>query len=251
MRVLLYSKYSQHSKRLTDKIEKAPVNLFRSMGLYTLCIDNESVRNQVVDHTLAQLSVVPAILVVYPDGGVEKFEGEVAFSWVDSEIRSRMAYEPEPPSHPEPVGRQDVQKGFVEHGQPVQQQPVQQQPVQQQPVQQQPVQQQPVQQQPVQQQPVQQQPVQQQPMQQPAHGTAIGDLLDDIPARPPAQMRVDASGYEQMEFPTIDDVRETTHAIKAPDTSGMTLAEKAAMMQQSRETDDQKHSRPGAPPMNP
>lgn len=234
MRVLLYSKYSQHSKRLTDKIEKAPVNLFQSMGLYPLCIDNESIRSQILDHALAQLSVVPAILVVFPDGGVEKYEGDAAFSWVDSEVRARMPVQP--PSRPEPQRRRQVQEDFVEHGEMMgDEQPVQQ-PVQQQPVRQQ---------KPVQQQPVQQQ---QQPMQQ---GTPIGELMDELPARPPAAMRVDANGYEQMEFPTIDDVRETTHAIKAQPSGGMSLAEKAAMMQKSRDTDDQKHARPGAPQMNP
>ena len=41
------------------------------------------------------IKFVPCILVVYPDGGVEKYEGSAAFRWVESVVRQ---YAPEPPS---------------------------------------------------------------------------------------------------------------------------------------------------------
>ncbi len=221
MHVVIYSKYSQHSKRLIDKIENAPINLFQVMDLIPLCIDNESVRDRIQSDPTANLSVVPSILVVYPDGGVEKYEGDHSFSWIDSAIRARM-----------PVQTMPQQVDYSEPIQPARQP---QQPIQKQ-------------------KPKKRPPIP--PPKTPVH-TPIEELEEpeDIPeieeefeeeelkeiARPPVTIRTGANNFEELDFPTPD---EPVRAIK---TSGLSLTEKAAMMQHGREADEQKHQRPVTP----
>jgi len=100
--VLLYSKYSSKSKTLMATIQGAPVNLRDATGLVPVCIDNESIRHQIAKATTVQVDTVPTILIVYNNGGVEKYEGERAFQWTNQVIQKHMPLPPpEPESRPE------------------------------------------------------------------------------------------------------------------------------------------------------
>lgn len=82
--VLLYSEYSQNSKRILNIIKQFP-NYFNQLN--TLCIDNEKIRKKITKSKNIIIESVPSILCLYADGTVEKFEGSQAFSWVEEIIR--------------------------------------------------------------------------------------------------------------------------------------------------------------------
>jgi len=98
---MLYSKYSPACKKLSDTIRDANVDPLNR--LQYLCIDNEKVRKRVLGSKNIQVSVVPCILAIYPDGGVEKFDGGHAHKWVETVIEAHAPPPPEPtPAPPEP-----------------------------------------------------------------------------------------------------------------------------------------------------
>jgi hypothetical protein len=80
--VLLYSKYSTNSKKILDIIENSGSNLAKSDNLQFLCIDNDIIRERIKQNKQIDISVVPCILIIYPDGGVEKYDDSKAFKWV-------------------------------------------------------------------------------------------------------------------------------------------------------------------------
>ena len=113
--VLLYSKYSPHSVNLLNYISSAPINLSHTIGLNMLCIDNEDVRNRIKNTKAIQISVVPSVLVVYPTGGVEKYEGVNAFKWIEETITGLL---PTPPPQPkikeeEPEEEEEIEEEEV------------------------------------------------------------------------------------------------------------------------------------------
>jgi hypothetical protein len=102
--VLLYSKYSQHSKRLMDMIQNSPIDLTSdNVGLNFICIDNKDIRLRIVKSKQLDINVVPCILIVYKDGGVEKYDGANAFQWVEEIIIKLSPPPPSPKLISEPV----------------------------------------------------------------------------------------------------------------------------------------------------
>ena len=85
--VLLYSKYSSISTTLLDNIKNDKYDLTTLAPLKILCIDNEKIRSRIIKDTIIKIESVPSILVVYNDGGVEKFDGINAFEWVNEIIK--------------------------------------------------------------------------------------------------------------------------------------------------------------------
>lgn len=98
--VILYSKYSQLSVKLMKALETAPVNLADTVGLTPVCIDNEEIRARILKANQIDISSVPCILIVYPAGGVEKYEGNDAVKWVEQTVYKYMS--PPPPQPPPP-----------------------------------------------------------------------------------------------------------------------------------------------------
>ena len=94
--VLLYSKYSPMSKQLMTALEASPVNLTATVGLKPVCIDNEEVRERILKANKIDVSSVPCVLIVYRTGGVEKYEGQGAFQWIEETVRKYI-----PPSPPD------------------------------------------------------------------------------------------------------------------------------------------------------
>lgn len=98
--VLLWSKYSPLSKQLIGALEASPINLTSTVGLNPVCIDNEDIRERIIKAKQIDISSVPCVLIVYPSGGVEKYEGSGAFEWIEETVRKHMP--PQPPPQPEP-----------------------------------------------------------------------------------------------------------------------------------------------------
>jgi len=171
--ILLFSKYSSNSKRLLDLFKNID---FRLLNIQTICIDNPEIRKRIKNSNTIEIKTVPCILVLYSDGGVEKFDGDIVFEFSQNIINNYIE------SHP--MSQPPQQPPQQPHQQPPQQQP--QQP--QQPQQSQQSQQPPPHQQPPQQQPQQPQPQQPQQPQKPdkthqskpkqSNATLIEDLLD-------------------------------------------------------------------------
>jgi len=76
-----------------------PIDLEATVGLNTVCIDNQDVRKRLLKNGKIEISVVPCILIVYRSGGVEKYEGDTAFQWIDEAVTK---YSPPPPPPPPP-----------------------------------------------------------------------------------------------------------------------------------------------------
>ena len=93
--VLLYSKYSSQSQQLMKGIQLSAVDLVSSIRLSTVCIDNESIRSKIQKATSVEVTSVPTILLVYNNGGVEKYEGARAFQWI-SEVIQQLKPKPKP-----------------------------------------------------------------------------------------------------------------------------------------------------------
>ena len=109
--VLLYSKYSPNSVNLLNYISSASINLRNTIGLNLLCIDNEDVRQRIKNTKAIQISLVPSVLVVYPTGGVEKYEGVNAFKWIEETIESFLP-DPEPE-------KQEIQEDIILKSEPL------------------------------------------------------------------------------------------------------------------------------------
>lgn len=86
MCVLLYSKYSPMSTKLMTALSECPIDLGATVGLNTVCIDNQDVRKRLLKNGKIEISLVPCILIVYRSGGVEKYEGDAAFQWIDESV---------------------------------------------------------------------------------------------------------------------------------------------------------------------
>jgi hypothetical protein len=76
--IFLYSKYSPNCKRLMDTIKSSNLDFF-----VNLCIDNQIAREKVLKSSF-KIESVPCLIVTYPSGGVEKFEGSSASHWTEN-----------------------------------------------------------------------------------------------------------------------------------------------------------------------
>lgn len=91
--VLLYSQYSPNSKRFLDMIKNAPIDFAASIGLSSLCIDNTDVRERILKSKNIEIVSVPCVLIIYPDGGVEKYDGSNAFKWAEEVIQQSPEFQ--------------------------------------------------------------------------------------------------------------------------------------------------------------
>lgn len=80
--VVVYSKFSQASTKLIGMIDKNPP---LKQNTHLLCIDNEEVRKRVIKSQKLNIKHVPCIMRLHESNGyVESFEGEKAFSLVNT-----------------------------------------------------------------------------------------------------------------------------------------------------------------------
>jgi hypothetical protein len=117
--ILLSSKYSSACKSFDDFIKRYPAFLADS-NLQNVNIDNESIRKRILSSTSVKIEEVPCILVIYPDGGVEKYEKDYAFRWAE-DIISKLYPVQEPIPIQSPV--QPVQAYREQEPEPVYRKP--------------------------------------------------------------------------------------------------------------------------------
>lgn len=93
--VILYSKYSANCKRLFDLITANSLDV-DAIRIQSLCIDNDKIRKRIRENRQIDITSVPCILCIFPNGGVEKYDGAHAFAWMDN-IVAKFAPPPPPP----------------------------------------------------------------------------------------------------------------------------------------------------------
>ena len=85
--IFLYSKYSENSKRFMNIFkEKVSDDIANNLKFINVCIDNEKIRNSITNSKQISIKVVPCILIIYTDGGAQKYEGPDAFTWLEDII---------------------------------------------------------------------------------------------------------------------------------------------------------------------
>ena len=86
--VLVFSKYSSGCKRLFDIVKNSGLDFDKTFGnkLQLLCVDNEEIRKRIKGNKQLDITSVPCILCIYPNGGVEKYDGNHAFLWIENLI---------------------------------------------------------------------------------------------------------------------------------------------------------------------
>ena len=89
--VLLYSKYSPSSNKITGIIQQYSTVFTENFNIKLLCIDNENIRKRILSSKKITISSVPCILIIYNDGGVEKYENDDAFTWVNDIVQGIIA----------------------------------------------------------------------------------------------------------------------------------------------------------------
>lgn len=92
--IVLFSKYSLNSKNLINMLQTT------QLQFQSLCIDNKNIRKKILESTKIKVNNVPCILIVYPNGGVEQYEGEDAFKWVLTFIEKNRPVAQELPQQP-------------------------------------------------------------------------------------------------------------------------------------------------------
>ena len=88
--ILLYSKYSKFSTNIISTVNQYQSIFVENFNMKTLCIDNENIRKRVLNSKKISITCVPSILVIYEDGGVEKYDNNDAFNWVEEIIKRFM-----------------------------------------------------------------------------------------------------------------------------------------------------------------
>jgi hypothetical protein len=82
--ILLYSKYSSKCKSIIDMLS---IIQLETINLTMLCIDNEDIRIRIRNSNNIKIDTVPCILTIFPDGGVEKYDKNSVFNWVEEIIQ--------------------------------------------------------------------------------------------------------------------------------------------------------------------
>jgi hypothetical protein len=98
------------SNKLMNALKSCPIDLNISVGLNTVCIDNEGIRSQILKANKIEISTVPCVLIVYSTGGVEKYEGENAFQWINETVSKFM---PPHQNQPEQIPQKQVPRKII------------------------------------------------------------------------------------------------------------------------------------------
>lgn len=107
--VLLFSKYSANCKKILSLIEQYKLVNILGEKLQFLCLDNENVRNRIKKNKQIDINVVPCVLSIFSNGGVEKYDGTHAFDWITNIISKlnipTQDLKPSKPQIEEPVNK--------------------------------------------------------------------------------------------------------------------------------------------------
>ena len=80
----LYSKFSNSSKTFLDMVNSNGIDY-----ITPVCIDNKEIRNKIISSSY-QIQFVPCLLFIYSSGSIEKYEGDLAFKWLNEIINKKM-----------------------------------------------------------------------------------------------------------------------------------------------------------------
>ena len=105
--VVIFSKYSQPCGMFMERFNQT---IATKIPAQILCIDNEKIRKRLLNSKTVDVKQVPTVLMVFPNGVVEKYDGQSAYGWLEEVIR-RVMPPPPPPRHEmaEPI-RQPVRR---------------------------------------------------------------------------------------------------------------------------------------------
>jgi hypothetical protein len=84
--VLLYSKFSPNCEKLFSLINAIP-DFLQYFRIVPICIDNQAVRNKILQEGKIMVNYVPTLLIMMGNGTIEKYEGEYVFEWVREKIK--------------------------------------------------------------------------------------------------------------------------------------------------------------------
>ena len=97
--ILLYSNYSTISKQLIQNLQQIHLDVLK---IQTLCIDNEHIRKRILKSKTINITTVPSLLLIYNNGGVEKYDGTQLFSLLEVLIKKYLPPpDPTPPPPPQ------------------------------------------------------------------------------------------------------------------------------------------------------
>ena len=85
-KILLFSKYSENSKKILALIKDN--NLFDSLNIHSVCIDNENIRKRILNSDI-EIIVVPCLLIIKDKIQIEKFEGQELNNWLSFQIQQQ------------------------------------------------------------------------------------------------------------------------------------------------------------------
>ena len=78
--ILFWSKYSSNCKNFITVMKQNDITT------ESVCIDNKEIRQRINNDSKIKINVVPTIVITYPSGLLEKYEGEKAFELLDAMI---------------------------------------------------------------------------------------------------------------------------------------------------------------------
>lgn len=89
--ILFISKYSNNSDKFMKYAQQTDANLLSILNIQIVYVDNQDIHSRILDDNNANITIVPTILCAYPDGTVEKYEGKNAFEWASQLIEPLLA----------------------------------------------------------------------------------------------------------------------------------------------------------------
>jgi hypothetical protein len=256
--VLFYSQYSPNCKRILNLIENSKIDFTLLFNLTNVCIDNAEIRNRILKSTNIKINNVPCLLTIYPDGGVEKYEGSHTFNWFEEIIDKYNKIN---------LKQNEIPTSTISFNTP----PIQAQSIQPQPIQasNQPIQAQSIQP-PIK---AQTQPIQSQPTRQPQPVSKLKTIIEtddnedityeeienykeeeDLPVnikKPPKGIRTDSGNYEigvdfgSYEEPTREIKKGIKSSTQAVSNTKSDILSAAQALQKSREMDMESSRPPG------
>ena len=96
-----YSKYSNQCKTFVDQT--------KSLNLQFICIDNSIARKKIQNSKKLEIQYVPCVLILYDNGVVEKYEGEHAFRWAQTQPQPQTQIQPQPQTQIQPQTQTQTQ----------------------------------------------------------------------------------------------------------------------------------------------
>jgi len=83
--VVLYSKYSPQCQKLLQIYDASTMDYIKMV-----CIDNSKFRERILNSQTLHVKTVPCVILIYPNGQIEKFEGIKVTDWLIQQISNNL-----------------------------------------------------------------------------------------------------------------------------------------------------------------